>query len=112
MLSTLKAKRPQSNFRYEETRQGQFIFNGSPADFHEWEFRTLSKFDGTKEEDRPALASKIVEGLRDDALIIAMDIGHKALSEITGVKTLVERMRKAVFPYQLEEAKEMYKAGH
>ena len=112
MLSTLKAKRPTANSSYSETRQGLFVFTGAPADFHEWEFRTMSKFQGTKDDDKPALAGKIVEGLRDDALLIAMEIGYKELATADGVANLVEKMRLSVFPYRKEEAKELYKIGH
>ena len=50
MLSTLKAKKSSANQQYTETWQGLFVFGGAPVDFHEWEFRTMSKFQGTKEE--------------------------------------------------------------
>ena len=72
MLSTLKAKKSSANREYTETRQGLFVFGGAPVDFHEWEFRTMSKFQSTKEEDKSALVCKIVEGLRDDALTVAI----------------------------------------
>ena len=77
MLSILKANRPFPDKEYTETRQGFFVFTGAAVDFHKWEFRTMSKFQGTKDEDKPALAGKIVEGLRDDALTVAMDIGYQ-----------------------------------
>ena len=72
----------------------------------------MSKFQGTKEEDKPALAGKIVEGLRDDALLVAMEIGYQELATAKGVANLVDKMRQSVFPYRKEEAKELYKIGH
>ena len=111
MLSTLKSKKSSANHGYTETRQGLFVFGGAPVDFHDWESRTMSKFQGTKEDDKPALAGKIVEGLRDDALTVAMDIGYQELATEQGVAKLVEKMRQSVFPYRKEEAKELYKLG-
>ena len=92
MLSIVKAKRPSANKEYTETRQGLFVFGGAPVDLHEREFRTMSKFRGTKDEDKPALAGKIVERLRDNALTVAMDIGYQELATDQGVAKLVEEM--------------------
>ena len=100
MLPILKAKRATQIPQYTETKQGIFLFGGSVHDFHEWEFRTMSKYLGTKEEDRPALAGRIVEGLRDDALTIAMTIGYEKLATSKGVEHLVNEMRATVFPYK------------
>ena len=69
-------------------------------DFHEWEFRTVSKYLGTKEDDRPALAGRIAEGLRDDALTIAMRIGYERLATSDGVEQLVKEMKDTVFLYK------------
>ena len=112
MLSTLKAKRATQIPQYTETKQGIFLFGGSVHDFHEWEFRTMSKYLGTKDEDKPALAGRIVEGLRDDVLTIAMSIGYEKLATTTGVAELVDAMRATVFPYKDLEAKELYRVGH
>ena len=112
MLSTLKAKKATHIAQYTETKQGQFIYTGTVTDFHEWEFRTMSKFLGTKADDRPALAGRIVEGLRDDALTVAMKLGYEKLCTADGVQDLVTLMRDTVFPYKDQEAKELYRAGH
>ena len=97
MLSTFKAKRATQIPQYTETKQGQFVFGGSVHDFHEWEFRTMSNYLGAKEDDRPALAGRIVEGLRDDALTIAMKIGYEKLATTNGVADVVNEMRDTVF---------------
>ena len=67
---------------------------------------------GTKGEDLPNLASRIIQGLRDDAFLVAADIGVEELTKEEGVETLVEAMRNSVFPFKEEEAKLLYKIGH
>ena len=106
MLSTLKARRPSARDGPDttSTKDGIFIFNGQPSDFHEWEFRTLMRAKGTKQEDLPNLASRIIQGLRDDAFLVAADLGVEELSKEKGVDTLVEEMRNLVFPFKEEEA--------
>ena len=77
MISTLVHKRPQANKEFRETKQGYFMFTGAPIDFHEWEFRTMARWHGTKADDRSVLASKIIEGLRDDAFLVAKELGYE-----------------------------------
>ena len=55
------------------------------------------RWQGTKDEDKPALVGKIVEGLRDDALTVAMDIGYQELASEQGVAKLVEKFARASF---------------
>ena len=66
----------------------------------------------TKSEDMPALASRIIQGLKDDAFLVAADIGVDKLAAGDGVETLVEAMRNLVFPLKEEEANLLYKIGH
>ena len=67
---------------------------------------------GTKTEDLPTLASRIIQGLKDDAFLVATDLGVEELTKEDGVKILVEAMRNLVFPFKEEEAKLLYKIGH
>ena len=112
MLSTLAHRKPNVLPGYTETKTGLFVYTGTTRDFHEWEFRTMTKFLGTKDDDKPSLAGKIIEGLRDEALLVAMEMGYEKLASEDGIKVLVTKMRNHIFPYQKEEAKEFYKAGH
>ena len=87
-LSSLHANRTTTPWGQEknlETKSGVFPYSGLPSQFHEWEFRTLMKYDGTKDEDKPQLASKIVEGLRDEAFDIAKDLGREVFNKTDGV---------------------------
>ena len=59
---------------------------------------------GTKKEELPNLSSRIIQGLRDDAFLVAADIGVEELTKEEGVETLVEAMRNLVFPFKEEEA--------
>ena len=63
MLSSLRAKRVNESERHTETKSGVYIYTGHPSDYYEWEFRTLARYNGTKDEDKPQLGSKILEGL-------------------------------------------------
>ena len=64
-------------------------------------------------DDKPAAMAKVVEGLRGEANNVAMDIGFETLLDPEkGLKTLIDEMRKMVFPQAAAEAKELYRAGH
>ena len=67
----------------EENRSGVFIYDGSAAKFHEWEFRTGMRWSSTKDEDKAQTMNKIVEALRGDAAQIAMDLGVEELQKPT-----------------------------
>ena len=36
----------------QETRNGTFIYDGTAAKFHEWEFRTMVKWQSSEEQKR------------------------------------------------------------
>ena len=62
------------NHTLSETRGGSYIFNGDAASFHEWGFRTRLRLKGCvgKDVGRYVEAmSKVIDGLRGDALTIA-----------------------------------------
>ena len=111
-LSALRAERPRRGDDAPTlTKNGFYIYDGKPSGFHEWEFRTMSKYDGCKDEDKPFLASKVLEGLVEDAFTVAMDFGREELKKADGVVKLVETMRAAIFPLKEAEAKELYHQG-
>ncbi len=64
-----------SSLRYDgatmshETRTGAFVYDGSPAKFHEWEFRTMVKWASSDEERRLQSLSTIIDGLRGEAAL-------------------------------------------
>ena len=98
----------------DETRQGMFIYDGSASRYHEWEFRTLLKWEAVREDDkkRREITSSIVDSLRGDASQVAMDLGRETLMSKDGVQKLASALMTIAFPKQKSEAKELYKAGH
>ena len=53
--------------------------------------------------DRSIPLNKIVEGLRDDAFLLARDVGLETLSERGGLEQLIEAIGNHVFLRALEE---------
>ena len=109
---TIASVRYDANSTVAETKSGVFVYDGNASRFHEWEFRTSMRSRSSKEEDLPRTMNSIVESLRGEAALVAMDIGEDDLMETDGVKTLIDAMRKHVFPQARAEAKELYKIDH
>ena len=101
---------------FQETKSGSYIYYGDAASFHEWEFRTRLRVKGKKEEYYAEAMSKVVDGLRGDAFVIAQQVGLENLwqsgsppededgkdngptsASPAGVDLLVDAMKKAVF---------------
>ena len=120
-VSSVLFHRGHENFK--ETRAGTYIYAGEPATFHEWEFRTKLRSHGKRGDHYITETSKIVDGLRGDAFVVAQDVGLKTLWQSgrspdaeedeeddfglmqSGVDILIEAMRKMVFPLTTHEAK-------
>ena len=65
----------------EVTKSGSYIYHGDASQYHEWEFRTRLRVKAAgNEEGRYAEAmSKVVDGLRGDAFIVAKEVGLESL---------------------------------
>ena len=100
MQSLIKAKKPYYSSRSDkqETKQGVPIYGGSAHEFHEWKFRTQVRYDGCKDDDKPALAGKVLEGLKGHAFQIAMNMGPEKLHEKDGVLKLIDAIEQSLFP--------------
>ncbi len=61
--------------RHAETRQGALIYRGDPGLFHEWEFRTRLRCQGKSGDGYIEAVSKVVDGLRGDAFVVAQEVG-------------------------------------
>ena len=60
------------------------------------------------------LVTKVMEGLRGDAFLMAKDLGLNALMDVgppTGLELLVERIKEHVFPLRSHEARELFRLG-
>ena len=58
-------------------------------------------------KERTLLVSKIMEGLRGDAFLVAQDLGVAALIADNGIRTLIHKLKESVFPRASEEAREL-----
>ena len=106
---------------YLETKQGAYIYHGDAGSFHEWEFRTRLRMQGVKDDQYAEHMSKVVDGLRGDAFVIATQVGLEQLwkppvvsadedmSVPGGVDVLVQAMKSSVFPLTTHEAKELFR---
>ena len=82
----------------KETRSGVPSYNGSAAGLAEWRFKVLTKkaaIDNIADETIRAerlsdFVAKVTEGLTDNALKVAMDLGEAALIETGGLQRLVD----------------------
>ena len=94
---------------YKETKQGTFVYKGDGVNFYEWEFRTKLRVAGKTGEHYTDAVSKIVDGLRGDAFVVAQEVGLEALYEADGVQKLCAAMKEMVFPLTEQEAKELFR---
>ena len=116
--------------KHEEMNSGSYIYQGDASSFHEWEFRIRLRTKGKKGDVYVEAASKVVDGLRGDAFVIAQEVGLEnlweegtgytrpleSLSEGTsvdsedrpipsGIDQLITAMKTSVFPLTTHEAK-------
>ena len=64
---------------FEETKQGAYVYDGSPDRYHHWEFYSRLKVTSAKTDDKKSAMAKVVEGLRGEAGNIAMNVLRKTL---------------------------------
>ena len=67
---------------YKETKQGTYVYKGDGINFYEWEFCTKLRIAGKTGEHYTDAVSKILDGLRGDAFVVAQEVGLEALYEI------------------------------
>jgi hypothetical protein len=103
----------------EITKNGSYVFSGDAASYHEWEFRTRLRIKAAGDEPRfyAEAMSKVVDGLRGEAFVVAKEIGldkiwepgNEELSIKSGEDTLIETIKRSVFPQTTYEAKELFR---
>ena len=61
----------------ETTENGSYVFSGDASAHHEWEFRARLRIRAAGEEPKnyAEAMSKVVDGLRGEAFIVAKEIG-------------------------------------
>ena len=121
---------------HQETKGGSYVYWGDASNFHEWEFRTRLRLAGKKSDHYVDAISKVVEGLRGDAFLVAQEVGleqlwskeaeavegstvgedDEAASEFivrstggVGIDLLIKAMKNSVFPLTTHEAKELFR---
>ena len=93
------------------------MYYGDATNYHEWEFRTRLRMKGKNAEQYPEAVSRIMEGLRGDAIIIAQEAGLDVLWDSgsiqdgtePGIEVLIMKMKQHVFPLTTHEAKELFR---
>ena len=94
----------------QTTKSGMPIYNGSAIGFREWRFRVMGKFDAVSRRDdaeaqKCEVAAKVLDGLTDDAMAVAMDLGRSKLVAPDGLPTLVTAIESAISGKRIAEAK-------
>ena len=112
--------RGTGNNNIEVTKSGSYIYYGHASNFHEWEFRTRLRLKAAGDDDNryAEQMSRVVDGLRDDAFVVAKEIGLDKLWQTgdeelsppieAGVDVLIKTMKVMVFPLTTYEAKELF----
>ena len=101
-----------------ETRGGVPVFAGTASGLPEWKFKVQQKKNAInarkdtslRKEKLVELTTKVVDGLTDDALKIAMDNQH-FLSDMNGIDKLIAKIEEHVIAYKEDEARELFHAG-
>ena len=106
-----------NNTLHQETNQGSYIFSGEAGNFHEWEFRTKLRSRGKRGDFYIDAVSRITEGLRGDAFIVAQEVGfeqlcHEGQAAVegtfeteaqervpSGIELLIDAMREKLYSY-------------
>ena len=108
--------------RHDTTKSGSYVYNGDAGQFHEWEFRTRlrAKASGDDPDKYADAMSKVVDGLRGEAFIIAKELGLQRIWDPgnydliegpreAGVDVLINALKHSVFPLTTYEAKELFR---
>ena len=109
-LASLRYRKDDDHSKITD-KHGSYLFDGTTADFHEWQFRVLMKMAATAEKDRTSVSAKIVDGLRGDAFAIAMEIGSTKILNDGGIDILIATLADRIFPMKEAEARELFRQG-
>ena len=109
-LASLRFRKDEDYSKITD-KHGQYLFDGTAADFYEWKFRVLMKMAATADKDRPSVSAKIVDGLRGDAFAIAMEIGSTKILNDGGIDLLIASFEDRIFPMKEAEARELFRQG-
>ena len=71
----------------------------------------LDELTATATQARTDMVQKVLKGLRDEAFLLARDIGVDVLTQPGGLRKFVDKLRGVVFLRASEEARELFKTG-
>ena len=71
MASGSLAFQHKPDLEAELTKFGFLVYAGDVRNFHEWEFRAMTRWNQTKDDEKKDLASKFLDSLRGEAYIAA-----------------------------------------
>ena len=111
MASGSLAFQHRPDLEAELTKFGFLIYAGDVRNFHEWEFRTMTRWNQTKDDEKKDLASKFLDSLRGEAYIAVEDLGTEILFNKDNIPKVIEAVRKNLFPLVEQESKERYHLG-
>ena len=102
---------PRGQDTVQQTKAGLPYYDDNPYDFEQWHFVVMGKFDAyaskkdveVRDQDPIELSVKVNEGLKDDALKCAMDLGRDVVVAQDGVLRIAEAI-KASWAGKLEIA--------
>ena len=84
------------------TKSGALNYDGNPAGFHDWVFRTQIRCLGRTGQDYLKVIALVIDGLTKDAFQAAQEVGMDALQDdgtgdyMSGVEQLIQKMREIV----------------
>ena len=92
---------PRGQDTVQQTKAGLPYYDGNPYDFEQWHFVVMGKYDAyaskkdveVQTQDRIELSVKVIEGLKDDALKCAMDLGRDVVVAPDGVLRIAEAIK-------------------
>ena len=92
---------PHGQDTVQQTKAGLPYYDVNPYDFEQWHFVMVGKYDAfaskrdkeAREQDRIELSVKVMEGLKDDALKCAMDLGRDVDVAPDGVLRIAEAIK-------------------
>ena len=90
MAASSLGYKPSGDLETDLTKFGFLVYGGSVKDFHEWEFRAMTRWSQTKDDDRGQLASKFLDSFRDKAYILAEDLGATVLGSQDNIPKVIE----------------------
>ena len=93
-LAGLHARTKTGEFRGPETKSGVPIYAGGASQFEEWKFRTMLRYKGCKDEDKPKIIDLCRKLIQLDFNIIATRGTHDFLTKNSINSKVVKKVKE------------------